>query len=1096
MKDKSHLLFVLLLIPVVMFFVSNSFSLTYTEEIKSVEIQSNDYDAPGSWHIDKSAEWTGFGKARVTFDVNSIMKTADGHYKDIILIMDISGSMSGNKLDRAKQDAIDLTNYLLSDSRNKVALVSFDSNSRILSNLTNNRDEIIDLINGLSTTGTTNYNSGLLQIDEILSDYTRSNDRDLAVLFLTDGYPNVDTPNEKATYKILKDKYPYMTINGIQYEMGRDIIQEIIDISDRQFVANVDTLNNVLFEASVTPLVYDNFVISDYINNDYFDVNSIDDIKVSIGEVNIENINGVQKVVWNMGNNYVTGRNAKMYINLSLKEQYMNTRGFYPTNKSETIISKLPDEQEKTKESELTPVLKNSYDVIYDVNTPNGCTLPMIPTEEHFVYQNVTMRQDNLVCPGYLYKGWMIDSNDARDIKMINDETFIMPIHDVTIRAIWTKQDIAKNTDGTVHEKMTLYKVFEREGKAGTYAIEYTGNHKDSYTREGTEKIYHWYAVNNNNGNNLAENILNKNNVIFAGQCWQMIRTTDTGGVKLIYNGEAVNNSCLSTRENHSGYSGRSSQNLNGNYWYGTDYEYDSTNKKYHLIGDLIQSTWSQANSANLIGKYTCKKTDQSETCDTLYLIESYISNTNGYAVLLDSSSHYSQFGKMAYNPNSNSPAYLGYMYNKVYTSTSKSSNYFIGGNLFDITDNRYFADSVDYGNINSDKYTLVDPVLSSEIDDYSELVGKYTMRSNSATSSNEVFYVVGIKDNKFYAKLLNKGDLTTSLTYGTSYTQDGDLYEITNPTVMTFIEYYNGGYDTIDGKYVCDGPEPRCSNLKKVMYNSTLSSYYYSDTSTWPNLYGETVSYQDGIYTLSGDIVNVWKVFSNLIFTHHYTCKSLENTCSTMHYINALTDHALYYIDYTGAQDFDDALDKMYICNDETNCRDSIVKMAIDKWYEHTLLEYDNLIDETIFCNDKSYERKAGFDDNGGVLSWTYGETYFSSHNSSFKDLSCKNVTDQYSVDNSNARLKYKVGLATKAELNLLGNSNIRKTGEQYWLMSPNQYWTSGSNGYVSNQGTLSYNSSNSTLGVRPVISLIPDIEYSSGDGSMENPYIIGIDE
>ncbi len=28
------------------------------------------------------------------------------------------------------------------------------------------------------------------------------------------------------------------------------------------------------------------------------------------------------------------------------------------------------------------------------------------------------------------------------------------------------------------------------------------------------------------------------NNVIFGGYCWKMVRTTDTGGVKIIYNGE------------------------------------------------------------------------------------------------------------------------------------------------------------------------------------------------------------------------------------------------------------------------------------------------------------------------------------------------------------------------------------------------------------------------------------------------------------------------------------------------------------------------------------------------------------------------------
>ena len=89
MKNKKTFL-LLLLVPIIVFFVSQSYSLE--QEVKSVEIQSEDYNEPGSWHIDKSAEWTDFGKARVTFDVNSVMKTGD-ILMDVILVLDVSGSM-------------------------------------------------------------------------------------------------------------------------------------------------------------------------------------------------------------------------------------------------------------------------------------------------------------------------------------------------------------------------------------------------------------------------------------------------------------------------------------------------------------------------------------------------------------------------------------------------------------------------------------------------------------------------------------------------------------------------------------------------------------------------------------------------------------------------------------------------------------------------------------------------------------------------------------------------------------------------------------------------------------------------------------------
>ena len=167
----------------------------YTREIPSIEIESNDYNNPGSWHINKSAKWTGVGKAQVTFDVESVQKIPDSN-KDIIIVLDISGSMYGDKLQRAKEDAKALTEVVLSDSNNRMALITFGSSSEITSNFTNNKEEMLSKINGLSDRGATNYNAGLKNVFEVLENYQRQNNRDLITLFLTDGYPNGDVPNQ------------------------------------------------------------------------------------------------------------------------------------------------------------------------------------------------------------------------------------------------------------------------------------------------------------------------------------------------------------------------------------------------------------------------------------------------------------------------------------------------------------------------------------------------------------------------------------------------------------------------------------------------------------------------------------------------------------------------------------------------------------------------------------------------------------------------------------------------------------------------------------------------------------------------------------
>ena len=46
----------------------------YTEEIKSIDITSDDYDEPGPFKVTKKAEWIDYGKAKLTITADSIIK--------------------------------------------------------------------------------------------------------------------------------------------------------------------------------------------------------------------------------------------------------------------------------------------------------------------------------------------------------------------------------------------------------------------------------------------------------------------------------------------------------------------------------------------------------------------------------------------------------------------------------------------------------------------------------------------------------------------------------------------------------------------------------------------------------------------------------------------------------------------------------------------------------------------------------------------------------------------------------------------------------------------------------------------------------------
>ena len=419
--------------------------------VKSVTITSErlDYNKKeeGSFKIDKQAEWTSLGKARITFNLDTVMKKEEKD-TDIIFVLDISGSMNGDKLTRVKEDSIELIEELMKNKNNKASLITFETDSTIVSEFTSDKDELINKINNLTTTGTTNYYKALVNVDTILKTYQKEKSKECIVLFLTDGYPNENTPNEVGEYKYLKEEYPYLTINAIQYEMGSDILEPIVKISDQQFIADMTNLNNVLFEASVAPLEYDKFEIIDYIDNRYFEIDSVDSINQSVGSIKLEYEKGVPKIIWNI-DNLRSGRGARLTIDVNLKKEYLDKGGLYPTNIKEEIKTSIAGITEDITSSK-TPILASHYQVIYDANTPDDCTLSTdVPvTENRKVFETVEISNKKLTCGNYQFKGWKVTN---KNVKMINKDYFIMPESDVIIKAEWAKVNVLKSMDGEIY---------------------------------------------------------------------------------------------------------------------------------------------------------------------------------------------------------------------------------------------------------------------------------------------------------------------------------------------------------------------------------------------------------------------------------------------------------------------------------------------------------------------------------------------------------------------------------------------------------------------------------------------------------------------
>ena len=732
-------------------------------------------------------------------------------------------------------------------------------------------------------------------------------------------------------------------------------------------------------------------------------------------------------------------------------------------------------------------------DGTYDAKLDSIEVTPTLTEEQQEYFKYIVEYTEG----GEIKQGDGLDAGTSESIKVLvqykeNDDDSKYPGEDIEFNFLVTMNYI-QGKGNEVHHT-SLYSVLKDAAIEGTYAKEYTGEHHDSFSKEPSKKIYHWYGSNNTNGTA----ILDKNNVIFANHCWQMIRTTDTGGVKMIYNGEVEDGKCLNTRGNHVGYRARITQSMSTTYYYGTDYTYDKTNNVFSLTG-------TTSTGEIKVGEYTCKATTADGTCATLYLVDTLSSGTTYNVLPLYGNSHYSGFGTLEFNQQYNSPAYVGYMYNTVYPYTSKtmtSSETMLSSSSLGTT--YWYANSVTWGSPTANQYNLDSPYQVSATTDYPNLVGEYTFRSSSQTNTaTNVYYIAAVNNSTYYyIQLGNESGTTHDLsyynytyTYGDSYTDNGNgTYTINNPITINRSDWYTSYSNVGTGKYVCkNAVNDTCSDLWYTTATSNTSMTYIKVANNYK--YAKGFTWDGSKYVLDNDTSTSFFEWNDTnktsINNAHYTCWNEMGECTTISYIYYISGITPNYINITNGKSVEDAINEM-LYNDDVNQVNSTIKTGVDAWYKHYLLEdFDDTLEDTIFCNDRSQNNSStnGWNPDGGS---TTAVLQFREYNIT-SDLSCPNDTDQFSVSNNKAKLTYKVGLMSSPEANILNNSNAQKTGRDYWLASP--YYFNYGNAYgrfVSQSGGVYDRYLFSANGVRPAVSLRPGTRYSDGDGSMANPYVV----
>jgi len=573
------------------------------------------------------------------------------------------------------------------------------------------------------------------------------------------------------------------------------------------------------------------------------------------------------------------------------------------------------------------------------------------------------------------------------------------------------------------------------------YKVNGTTNGNGLYLRSGTENdTYPIYFYRGN---------IDNNNIIFANFCWKIVRTTETGGTKLIYNGVPTtvddHQECLATTGADTMLSGNTAYSsiyyspARVGYSNGTLYNYSSesytttdtiiysstsvnyyfsdgvsyASNKYTLTGTPTKV--SQVDS-NLVGKWTVQNTSSAIGTGTYAYYVYAVSGTTYYMYRFQS-------GDTNITNKENEKIYVG-------TSVTPSgSNYDVGGTISEVYKKNWYNV---YSNYVSDATT------------------KYYYCSDGTTSCSEPYYITGVT--------------ATSTTYTNIKTK--------NYKYSKSFRYENGNYILNDTEEV--GGEP-----------VTVSKTFYD----WKNNYNTLSNAHYTCFNESGTCTSIKYIYYTGSTQANYITisngKSVEDALNEMLHDNSNV-----------------ATNESTIANKINTWYDTYIKPTATNGN----IDYQGYLEDTEWCNDRSVSEAnlGGWKANGGTTNTDY-IMYFDvrkrMENKNENDgpkLTCENEADRLSV--ARGKLKNPVALLTADEVALAGgvwntsNSNYYLyNNTTYWLLSPS-YFYDGSAGVmcVFSGGRLSNHSVTNTYGARPAVSLKLGTVIESGNGERSSPYIV----
>ena len=391
--------------------------------------------------------------------------------------------------------------------------------------------------------------------------------------------------------------------------------------------------------------------------------------------------------------------------------------------------------------------------------------------------------------------------------------------------------------------------------------------------------------------------------------------------------------------------------------------------------------------------------------------------------------------------------------------------------------------------------------------------------------------------------------DQANYITYGTGYEANGTNFNLTGAAVTS--DTYANSYSSLVGKYLPNrylsnagsrtaGTMVTTTNLYSVYYvvSATSDSFTYKTISSNKNTteallasaeddYGTSYYFRGAVKNNYVEIANkCWRIIrvagdgSVKLILHNDNTTKAANPCDS-----ANNSASAAFARYSG-ETYKSAFNENYDDNayvgfkygtpgsgtyeaTHANTNNSTILTNLETWYNNNLTAYESVIDNSVWCNDKTNVADTSYDPwsmtpNG--LGYGTNKTYYGATQRLVSTSGSAGGTGSSLKCNGElSKINSKVGLIIADELAYagyaIGTGNTttylqENATDTYWCsLSPYSFCGSYASVWFVNgsYGTFGSNRVDSIGGVRPSISL-KSTTNATGNGTSDSPFIISM--